>query len=140
MATTTFSPRLRTRASAPPDALILLATALIMTAVPPVLHLSSQVLAIAWCFMASLFVAQYLPSAVHAILFTAYLFQNLFVSLLSQQIPDLADFNLIRSYNFITTAALWLCVAAHDTLNRHELPPSLRRMMDGAYLGKGRFF
>ena len=59
----------------------------------------------------ALLVATFAAPAVPIVLIFSYLFQNLFVALVSPAISNMDQFNAIRAYNFILTAVIWIVVA-----------------------------
>jgi hypothetical protein len=107
-----------------------LAIATAVTAVPVVLHLTGQGVAIAGCIglaaLSALFAAPALPVA----LIFSYLFQNFFVALISPGIDSLEQFNAIRAYNFVFTVIAWATVAAQYWLTRNSYDRRIRAMID----------
>jgi hypothetical protein len=70
------------------------------------------------------------PASVPATLVIAYLFQNLFVALVSPQISSIEQLNTIRAYNFLMTATVWLVMTAGYWLERNSLDRRMRRVID----------
>src|SRR5437016_2285906 len=97
-----------------------------VTAIPVVCHLAGQPMGIAVCVLLALLVANFATAAAPMTLIFAYLFQNLFVAFLSPQISDFNEFNSIRAYNFVLTAAMWIVVAGSYWMDRARYDARLR--------------
>jgi hypothetical protein len=95
-----------------PGAFATLALALLVTALPIVMHLADQAVGIAACVLLAVLVASFAPPAIPIALLFSYLFQNLCIALVSPAITDVGQLNAMRGYNFILTAAAWLVLAA----------------------------
>ena len=80
--------------------------------------------------MLALLVANFAAPAVPVALISSYLFQNLFVSLVSPAISDMDQFNSIRAYNFILTAVIWIVVAWTFWTARASFDRRFRAFMD----------
>jgi hypothetical protein len=107
-----------------------LALAAVVTAVPLVAHLSGQLFGLAACLALALLVANFASPAAPVVLVFAYLFQNLFVALVSPGIHDLNEFNAIRGYNFILTAGMWIVVAGSYWLDRASFDARVRSILN----------
>src|SRR6266536_1433929 len=93
--------------------LVTIALAVLVTGLPVLGHLLGQPIGIAICLVLSVLVANFAGPMLLPVLVFSYLFQNLFVSLVSPQIVDLVDFKTIRGYNFLLTATAWLVIVLH---------------------------
>src|SRR5712692_9907468 len=91
-------------------AIVAIALAFIATGVPILAHLSGQPIGMAICVVLGLLIAGFAAPTLPVVLVFSYLFQNLFVSLVSPEIVDLSEFKAIRGYNFLLTATAWLVV------------------------------
>jgi hypothetical protein len=111
-----------------PIATIALAAAII--GIPVALHLAGTAVGIAACVVLALLVANFAAPAVPVALISAYLFQNLFVSVVSPAIRDMDQFNSIRAYNFILTAVIWIVVAWTFWTARATFDRRFRALMD----------
>jgi hypothetical protein len=107
-----------------------LGLAVLVTMLPVVMHLTGQAAGIAVCFALALLVANFAAAAAPVVLIFSYVFQNLFVALISPQIGDLDEFNAIRAYNFILTAAVWAVVAGSYWIERASFEARLRSVID----------
>jgi hypothetical protein len=101
-----------------------------VTAVPVVFHLAGQPIAIALCVLLSIILTCVAAASVPTALIIAYLFQNLFVALVSPQITGIDQLNAIRAYNFVMTATIWLVLTIGYWLERNSLDRRMRRMLD----------
>jgi hypothetical protein len=88
-----------------------LALAVLATALPVLLHLAAPALAIGACVVLGLLIASFAAPTTIVVLIFAYLFQNLVVAMVSPAIESMEQFNEIRAYNFILTAAIWFSLA-----------------------------
>lgn len=104
--------------------------AVVATGLPIVAHLAGQTLGIAVCFVLAVLVANFAAAAVPVVLIFGYLFQNLFVALVSPAIGDVDQFNAIRAYNFILTVASWSVIAGSYWLARARFEPRVRTVMN----------
>ena len=111
------------------DVLVITAIALAVTGLPVGAHLIGQVWGIALCAGLAFSVANFAPAAVPATLLASFLFQNLFVSLVSPWIAGPGEFNTIRGYNFLTTVAMWLVLSAFFWTGRPDLRSTAGRLM-----------
>jgi hypothetical protein len=107
-----------------------LALAVVVTGLPIIAHLTGQAFGLAACFALALLVANFASGAVPVVLIFGYLFQNLFVAFVSPQIGNLNEFNAIRGYNFILTAAIWIVVAGAYWLDRSSFDARLRTIIN----------
>jgi hypothetical protein len=107
-----------------------LGLAVLVTMLPVVMHLAGQAAGIAVCFALALLVANFAASAAPVVLIFSYVFQNLFVALISPQIGSLDEFNAIRAYNFVVTAAVWVVVAGSYWIDRASFEARLRSVID----------
>ena len=101
-------PAIPSSGSGTPGAIPALALALIAIALPVLFHLVVPALAIGACVVLGLLIASFAASTTIVVLIFAYLFQNLFVALVSPQFTGIDQLNAIRAYNFVMTAAIWL--------------------------------
>jgi hypothetical protein len=114
-----------------------------VTAVPVVFHLAGQPIAIALCVLLSVILTCVAAPCVPTALIFAYLFQNLFVALVSPQISGIDQLNAIRAYNFVMTATVWLVLTTGYWLERKTIAARMRRMIDvttGALVLIGAYF
>jgi hypothetical protein len=111
-----------------PIATIVLAA--VITGIPVALHLTGTAVGIAACVVLALLIANFAAPAVPVALISSYLFQNLFVSLVSPAISDMDQFNSIRAYNFILTAVIWIVVAWTFWTARASFDRRFRAFMD----------
>jgi hypothetical protein len=107
-----------------------LGLAVLVTMLPVVMHLAGQAAGIAVCFALALLVANFAASAAPVVLIFSYVFQNLFVALISPQVGSLDEFNAIRAYNFVLTAAVWVVVAGSYWIDRASFEARLRSVID----------
>ena len=129
-------------ATAPASSTVLFATAAIALAIvviglPVVTHLSGPPIGIAMGFALAIFVAAFATPMLPVILVFSYLFQNVFVALVSPEIVDLADFKTIRGYNFLLTATAWTVVVFQYWINRETFDRRLRTLINISFLGLG---
>ncbi len=113
-----------------PGPLATIALAAAVTGVPVALHLAGAAAGIATCVVLALLVATFAAPAVPIALIFSYLFQNLFVALVSPAIGDIDQFNAIRAYNFILTAVTWIVVAWTFWTARASFDRRFRALMD----------
>jgi hypothetical protein len=121
--------------------------AVIVTGFPVVVHLAAgQTLAVATCFLLGLLVANFAAPAAPIVLIFSYLFQNLFVALVSPLVGNLDEFNAVRAYNFVLTATIWIVVAGSYWLGHANFDARLRSVINvttialvvvGLYFGVG---
>ena len=102
----------------------------LVTAVPVLFHLAGQPIAIALCVLLSVILTAVAAPSVPTALIFAYLFQNLFVALVSPQFTGIDQLNAIRAYNFVMTATVWLVLTIGYWLERNSLDRRLRLMID----------
>jgi hypothetical protein len=102
----------------------------VVTAVPVVFHLAGQPIAVTLCVLLSVILICVTPTSVPIALIIAYLFQNLFVALVSPQITAIEQLNTIRAYNFLMTATVWLVLTAGYWLERNTIDRRMRRAID----------
>src|SRR5215218_1477172 len=107
-----------------------IALAILVTALPIVFHLAGQIVGIATCVALALIVANIAPAAVPITLVCAYLFQNLFVAMVSTQIGTIEELNSLRAYNFVLTVTMWAAFVAPFWLNRASYDRRFRLAMD----------
>jgi hypothetical protein len=103
---------------------------MLITAVPVVFHLASQSIAIALCVLISVILTYVRSASVPVALIIAYLFQNLFVAMVSPAIVDNEQLNTIRAYNFLMTATVWLVITAGYWIDRGSLDRRVRVATD----------
>ena len=107
-----------------------IALAAAVTGLPVLLHLTGAAVGIAACVVLALLLANFAAPAVPIALIFAYLFQNLFVALVSPAIDDISQFNTIRAYNFILTAVTWIVAAWWFWTARASYDRRFRTLMD----------
>jgi hypothetical protein len=95
----------------------------------PLLHVASPILAIsveALVGCAIILVAPaYAPSIAIFILF----FQNLFISILSSNIPNPSELEFIKGYNFLVCSVMWLATLVLYGLGRRNHSAEINRIM-----------
>ncbi len=123
-------PLLADNAGWAPGPIATIALAAAITGIPVVLHLAGAAVAIATCIVLALLVATFAAPAVPIVLIFSYLFQNLFVALVSPAISNMDQFNAIRAYNFILTAVIWIVVAWTFWTARASFDRRFRALMD----------
>ena len=123
-------PAIPSSGSGTPGAIPALALALIAIAVPVLLHLADPALAIGACVLLGLLIANFAASAAIVVLIFAYLFQNLIVAMVSPAIDTMEQFNQIRAYNFILTAAIWLSLAFSYWTSRADYSRQFQVIID----------
>ena len=119
------------------------ALAALITGLPIVFHLASQAAGIATCTLLALIVANFAAPTIPTVLIFSYVFQNLFVALVSPHIDSLDQLNAIRAYNFLLTAVIWVVLAASYAMNRSGVEKRMRLLMDvttGALVLIGVYF
>jgi hypothetical protein len=119
------------------------ALAALVTGLPIVFHLASQAAGIATCTLLALIVANFAAPTVPTVLLFSYVFQNLFVALVSPHIDSIDQLNSIRAYNFLLTAVIWVVLAASYWLKRSSVDRRMRLLMDvtmGALVLIGVYF
>jgi hypothetical protein len=104
-----------------PAAVVTVVLGMVVTAMPVVFHLAGQPIAIALCVLLSAILACVATASVPIALIISYLFQNLFVALVSPQITSIEQLNSIRAYNFVMTATVWLVLTASYWLERRTI-------------------
>jgi hypothetical protein len=107
-----------------------IALAAAVTGLPVLLHLTGAAVGIAACVVLALLLANFAAPAVPIALIFSYLFQNLFVALVSPAIDDIGQFNTIRAYNFILTAVTWIVAAWWFWTARASYDRRFRALMD----------
>lgn len=75
-------------------------------------HLLSPLIAIPLAALLSVFVANFAPRTALVSVIIALLFQNLFVSLVSEHLSGPDEFKIVRGYNFIVLVMVWTTMAA----------------------------
>src|SRR5216683_5615598 len=113
-----------------PGPVATIALAAVVTGLPVVLHMAGLWAGIATCVVLALLVANFAAPAVPIALIFSYLFQNLFVALVSPIISDIDQFNSIRAYNFVLTAVIWIVVAWTFWTARARFDRRFRAFMD----------
>ena len=101
----------------------------VITAAPVMLHLISPPLAIVFSFGSACFVAIYFERAAPTIILISYLFQTMFVAMASTQAAEFTDLEPMKAYNFISTVAIWLTLAARLALGSIRLSPFAWRLL-----------
>lgn len=119
------------------EALAFLALAALVTGLPMAAHLAGPVAGSVTAAALGALVAHSAPAAIPATLVGAYLFQNLFVALITPWIADAAQFNTVRGTNFVLTAAVWATLAAHAVAGWGGLPAQIRRFLAWSSAGLG---
>lgn len=114
-----------------------LALAAVATFFPLIAHFSGQAIGLVTCGLLGVLIANFATATVPTVLIFSYLFQNLFVSLLSPHIGTLQDFNAIRAYNFVLTASIWMVVAAHYWTSRQPFDRRFHKLMHVCFLALG---
>jgi len=125
------------RASAVTHTATTLALAVIVTGLPIVAHFSGHLIGIGTCVVLGLLIANFATAIVPPVLIFSYLFQNLFVALVSPYLADLNDFNAIRAYNFLLTVSVWVVIVAHYWLSRHSFDRRFRILINASFLALG---
>lgn len=124
-------PAISSGGSGTPGTAHTLVLALIATAVPVLLHFAAPALAIGACVLLGLLIANFAAPATIVVLIFAYLFQNLIVALVSPAIESMEQFNQIRAYNFILTAAIWFSLAFSYWTSRVDFSRRFQVIIDG---------
>jgi hypothetical protein len=119
------------------DLFIVTVLAVAVAAFPVAAHLASQVAGVLICGFMAFLLANYATAAVPAVLVFAYLFQNLFVSLVSPWIVDAEQFNTIRAYTFVLTTAVWGVLAIDFWMKRGWFAADIRRLMRWSSMALG---
>jgi hypothetical protein len=104
--------------------------AIIVTAIPITIHLASQTMAITICALLAFMITNFATTSLPIILIFSYLFQNLFVALVSPHITGIEQLNSIRAYNFIITIVTWMALATGYWLERGAFDRRMRLLMD----------
>jgi hypothetical protein len=112
-----------------------LAVAATVSGLPVATHLASPEAGVAVGVALACLLAHLLPAAVPAALIGSYVFQNLFVSLVSPWIGDAEQFNAIRAYNFLLTAVVWVVLAGHAFAGWNGLAQRVRGLLVLTSLG-----
>ncbi|ODS00514.1 hypothetical protein AUC68_14725 [Methyloceanibacter methanicus] len=116
---------------------------LLAIGLPVTLHLVSPALAILLCAVVAVMVANFATSVVPVVLVFSYLFQNLVVAFVSPGLSSPQELDAIRAYNFVITAVVWLVLYAGYWIERKDMDPRLRRLIDfttGALVLIGLYF
>jgi hypothetical protein len=111
------------------DLALLAGLAFAITGAPILLHQVSQSLAIAFCLTASCFIALYFERAAPIVVLVSYLFQTTFVAMASPYAAQYSDLDAMKAYNFITTAGLWMTMAARLAAGRDRVSPFVKRLI-----------
>jgi hypothetical protein len=119
------------------QAVATLALATVATLFPLIAHFSGQPIGLAACVLLGALIANFATATVPTVLIFSYLFQNLFVSILSPHIAVLDDFNAIRGYNFVLTASIWMVVAAHYWTSRRRFDRRFITLMNVGFFALG---
>jgi hypothetical protein len=90
--------------------------------------LGGQILGILVCVTLSSVLAFYRPGMAPIALIVGFMFQNLFVALISPLI-DPADFNSIRAYDFLIAACVWAVCMGGYLAGAARLPGDARRLI-----------
>jgi hypothetical protein len=106
------------------------ALAALVTGLPLWFHLASTPAGVAMCFVLGATVAYRAPQTIPIVILFSYMFQNLFVALLSPYLEDLSSFNAARGYNFVLTVAVWLVIVGRFWLKRSQFDTRLRSIID----------
>src|SRR5438309_149654 len=114
-----------------------LALAVAVTGLPVLAHLAGQPVGIATCIVLGLIAANFAAPSLPPLLIFAYLFQNLFVALVSPDLAELAEFNAIRAYNFVLTGTAWAVIVTHYWTRRRWVDRRLQAAMNAAFWALG---
>ncbi len=90
--------------------------------------LGGQILGLAVCVTLSTIMALRGPGQAPVVLIVGFMFQNLFVALISPFI-DPADFSSIRAYNFVIAACVWAVCMGGYFAGTARLPRDARRLI-----------
>jgi len=107
-----------------------IALAILATGLPVLFHLAGAPAGIAICVLLGLVIANFAAPALPTALIFAYLFQNLFVALVSPQLEDLSAFNSARAYNFILSAVAWIVLSSSYWMRRERFDRRFRLIMN----------
>lgn len=107
--------------------LLTFAVALGATAFSPLLHIASPVLAIAVETLIAVAIALLMPAQGPVIAIFVLMFQNVFVSLYSSLLTDPSELEILKGYNFLICAVMWLVAFVQSILSRRS--PGLNRML-----------
>jgi hypothetical protein len=110
------------------------------TGIPVFAHLGGQAFGVASCFVIAALIANYAVAAVPTTLIVSFLFQNLFVSLVSPLVGSVEEFDAARAYNFFLTATIWLVLMAHYVSHWTSFEPSIRRWINFGFVALALVF
>ena len=113
-----------------PGPLATLGLAVVVTGMPVVLHLAGQGFGIATALLLASVVAVFAAPAVPVVLLFSCLFQNLFVAFVSPAVATLDQLNMMRGYNFIVTAVMWVIAVTPYWTARARFDRKMRAVMD----------
>jgi hypothetical protein len=102
----------------------------LVTAAPVAFHVVSQPMAVVLCVLLSVLLTTVFTTSVPVALIVAYVFQNLFVAMVSPYIDTIDQLNSIRAYNFVMTATVWLVLTIGYWLDRADMDRRMRLMID----------
>jgi hypothetical protein len=99
--------------------------ALVAVALPLALHGISPLLGMPAAIAIAGVMAWTMPQQAIAIVLFSFVFQNLLVALMAGLWRSEDDFDLVRGYNFLLLAAVWLGVVAHALVRWRDRPRGL---------------
>src|SRR5262245_15747778 len=101
-----------------------------ITALPICFHLAGVPAGVAACTALGLMLTHFAAPTVPITLICAYLFQNLFVAIVSPQLTDVSSFNSARAYNFVLTVTIWFALMASFWMDRSQYDGRLKWILD----------
>lgn len=111
------------------QAVMTIVIALVSIAAAPILNTVSPILAGAVLSLVGIAVARGMPGQAPFFAIFWLLFQNIFISLSSPLIPAPEDLEIIKGYNFLLCAVMWLTMTASYVLELHKSATDIRRLM-----------
>ena len=134
-ATLSFGPMARSRAAPATSelggALQAIAIGLCVIGSCVAAQLGGVALGIGLCVCLSLAIGDRLGAIAPIVIIVGFIFQNLFVSLLSPLVAP-SDFTAIRSYNFIISVCIWAVCAGHYVVTWRDFPPPLKNLINAS--------
>ncbi|MEQ1942420.1 hypothetical protein ABMA32_08365 [Mesorhizobium sp. VNQ89] len=125
------------------NAVLSVAVAAVITAVPVFAHIIHPALGIVSAALLAGLCAWRMPQIAIVVIFFAFLFQNTFVSLAVNSVTSDDEFDIIRGYNFVTLAVVWLVLTAGFLLDwnrRNRAADPFVKMLVGVYAILGIYF
>ncbi|MCV0423966.1 MAG: hypothetical protein K5905_00700 [Roseibium sp.] len=122
------------------EALGSLLAGILVISVPVVGHLLSPIFAIPVAVLLAGLVANYAPRTAVISIFVALLFQNFFVSLVSEGLSGPEEFKIIRGYNFFVLFTIWLVNTVGYITRLRGLHKSIDKLMNATFLSMGIIF